>query len=178
MSALCLQCMHTSIFRASARSVRSNAWSAYRSCYSARSCSRECRPAILFATSTSAAMPTAPQDMVSEEHKPGFKKQNQEFLGTVRPSVLMPAPDRWRAKLTAGSYAPRLWHAGGKNGPPSRLWLRFLQRQQQAEEQGLCLQRPAFLHCLPCCYQVSLRPLCRKPSYPQPKALDAHEHMH
>ena len=82
--------------------------------------------------------------MVSEEHKPGFKKQNQEFLGTVRPSVPMHALNRWLAKLTVGSYAFGLWHAGGKNGPPPRLWLRFLQRQQQTEEQGLCLQRPAF----------------------------------
>lgn len=27
-------------------------------------------------------------DVVSDEHKPGFKKQNQEFIGTVCPYCL------------------------------------------------------------------------------------------
>ncbi|DBA83454.1 TPA: hypothetical protein ACH3X2_006390 [Trebouxia sp. C0005] len=36
-------------------------------------------------------MPTAPQDVVSGEHKPGFKPQNQEFIGTEE--RMDPPPD-------------------------------------------------------------------------------------
>jgi len=86
---LCMQCLRTNapnLLRASARSARSDALiaSAFLATPNGLFTRLQTSQRTLV-TSVSAAIPTAPQDVVSERHKPGFKPQNQEFIGTVMP---------------------------------------------------------------------------------------------